>query len=139
MNQILIIMLKVCFVEIWSGMYILPKIWYFSPFPFSKMIFLPPSTVKISLFSSFFHLFPLIFVFLLDKSSYFFPPGGPGGGGKKKNIHPWICLSLILEKKEGLISFLNNDLYFSLLYPSLDQRHYVEFIFLIWSRENLSA
>ena len=54
--------------------YIFPKNWIFLPHhPFSKFIFFPPNTVKISPFSRFSTPFPIIFAFLHNKLSYIFP------------------------------------------------------------------
>ena len=71
---------------------------YFCPPPFfSKIIFFPPSTVKISSFPPFFHLLPLICAFSLINHRIF-PPTyqkliflpNPGGGRGVKNIYPWL-------------------------------------------------
>ena len=57
-----------------TGLYICPTR-IFLPHPlFSKIIFLPQSTVKISPFPPFFQLFPLRFTFFLSKSSYLSQP-----------------------------------------------------------------
>ena len=90
-------------------LYILHNIWYFCPPPsFSKMIFLPPKYSKKLPFSPFCQLFPLIFTFLVYKSSYFFPnqpinhifaPHRGRGGGKMNHIHP-CCIFLKFLFKE---------------------------------------
>ena len=45
----------------------------FSPSPSFQNDNFSPNTVEISSFPPVFHIFPLVFAFFLNKSSYFFP------------------------------------------------------------------
>ena len=85
--------------------------WYFCPPPFSKIIFFPPSTVKISSYPPFFHLLPRIFTFFLI-NHYIFSPNyqkliflPPPLGGQNKKYTP---LRLAEYKVVGLL--LNIDI-----------------------------
>ena len=87
------------------------QISWFYPHPPPTPLFLnnifSPSTLKISLFSTFFHLFPLIFAFFLNKSLYLTPNNQyikSKYGTKWKIYTPWVQIRIYWLFIRGLYS-----------------------------------
>ena len=101
-------------------------VYYQNIWIFSKMIFFPSSTMKISSFPPFFHPLPLIFNFFLNKSSYFFPHQPITHNFEVKNIHPWKDVN---EQKSSVFS---KKYYKHLLRGTCSANGYIFFYFVLY-------